>query len=280
MSKIGIIGWGVVGQATGKGFQKAHDVLWHDPYKEGSTSVEDLVEHSEFLFVCVPTPMYSDHSGADLSIVTEAVNTFAPKLSGTQKVLTLKSTVVPGTTTSFAQKYPDVIFAFNPEFLTERTAEKGFLNPDRTLIGTYDKDIAERIKNLYEEILPSDSAYFISDPTTCELAKYSSNVILASKVILANEIYNIAKALDLDYDEVRKMIEADPRMGSNFNVPGPDGDFGFGGKCLPKDIVGFLGLAKSLNVDVSVFEAVWDKNLKIRKNQNWHEIVGAVSKKD
>jgi len=280
MSAIGIIGYGVVGQATGKGFSQAHEVLWHDPYKEGSTSVEDLVRHSEFLFVCVPTPMFSDHSGTDLSIVEKVVETFAPHLEGTDKVLIFKSTVIPGTSKKYREAYPGVNFAMNPEFLTEKQPEQDFLHPDRTLIGAFTPELQNKIKALYQAIYPEDAKYFLSDPTTVELAKYASNALLSAKIILANEIYHVAEALGVNYDDARKMIEADPRIGGHLRVPGPDGDLGFGGKCFPKDLVGFLGLAKSLNVDLSVFDSVWKKNLKVRKNQDWHEIAGAVTIKD
>lgn len=283
--KVGIIGYGVVGQATGKGFSNAHDVLWHDPYRDGpsktdtSTSVDDLVEHSEFLFVCVPTPMFSDHSGTDLSIVESVVEEFAPKLVDTEKVFILKSTVIPGTTKRFSEKHKGVNFAMNPEFLTEKQPEYDFLHPDRTLIGVFNERVGERIKEIYKKIYEQGAKFFISDPTTVELAKYASNVLLSAKIILANEIYHVAQALDVDYDKVREMVQADPRIGGHLKVPGPDGDLGFGGKCFPKDIVGFLGLAKSLEVDLSVFEEVWKKNLKLRKNQDWHEIKGAVTLK-
>lgn len=284
MAKVGVIGYGVVGQATGKGFSRVHDVLWHDPYKNppagevgGSTSVEDLVKHSEFLFVCVPTPMFSDYSGTDLSIVEKVVETFVPLLDNTDKILIIKSTVIPGTTAKFAKKYPRVNFAFNPEFLTEAHPEQDFLHPDRTLIGAEDL-VAVRIKALYEAIYPVDAKYFLSDSTTCELAKYVSNALLSAKIILANEVYHVARALKVDYDQVREMVQADLRIGGHLKVPGPDGDLGFGGKCFPKDIVGFLGLARSLDVDLSVFKEVWKKNLEVRKNQDWLEIPGAVTK--
>lgn len=284
MAKLGIIGYGVVGQATGKGFSKAHDVLWHDPYRspsgaETSTSVDNLVSHSEFLFVCVPTPMYSDHSGTDLSIVEDVVKTFAPKLEGTDKVLIIKSTIIPGTTKRFSKEYPNVNFAMNPEFLTEKQPEYDFLHPDRTLIGAFDENVSQRIKALYEEIYLQDAKYFLSDPTTVELAKYGANILLAAKIMLANELYEVAQVLEVDYDKAREMIQADPRIGGHLKVPGQDGELGFGGKCFPKDLVGFLGLAKSLNVDLSVYEAIWKKNLKIRKKHDWQEIPGAVSKK-
>lgn len=256
MSKIGIIGWGVVGQATGKGFSKAYNVLWHDPYREGSTSIDDLVNHAEFLFVCVPTPMFSDHSGTDLSIVESVVEEFAPKISGTDKVLIIKSTVIPGTTKKFSQKYHGVVFAMNPEFLTEKQPEYDFLHPDRTLIGAFDDRVGERIKKLYEAIYEPDAKYFISDPTTVELAKFASNALLSAKIILANEIYHVAQVLGVDYDQAREMIQADPRIGGHLKVPGPDGDLGFGGKCLHPDTRVYTNGGIKLAREVEVGDAV------------------------
>ena len=92
-----------------------------------------------------------------------------------------------------------------------------------------------------------------------------SNLMLASKVLLANEFYEISKAVGANYLDVQKAVESDPRIGTHLGVPGPDGDMGFGGACFPKDMVGIIGLAKSLKLDVSALEAIWKKNLKVQK---------------
>ena len=279
MSKIGIVGWGVVGRAIGEGFRCAHKVLWHDPYKDGSTLLDKLVAKSEFIFICVPTPMFEDFLGIDLGVVDEVVGQIAPRVEGTDKIVIIKSTVLPGTTASFVKKYPKVNVASNPEFLIEKTAKEDFLNPDRTVVGAQ-RDIALRVKKIYEAFLPEDHKYFLTDPTTAELVKYASNVTLASRIGVANEIYQIAQALGVDYGVVRKMVGADWRIGTAMTqVPGPDGDFGFGGKCLPKDMVAFLELEKRLGVDMSVIRAIWEKNLKVRNVRDWERIPGAVSKK-
>lgn len=281
MANIGIIGWGVVGQATGKGFatNKKNKVIRYDKYRKGGNSLEQVIEKSKFIFVCVPTPMFHDHSGIDLSIVDEVVDIVAPKIKGTEKLLIIKSTVLPGTTARYAEKYSRVHFVMNPEFLTEKRANWDFLHPDRTVIGALDKKDAERLKYLYLTILPRASAFFLTDPTSAELAKYMSNIMLVGKIMLANEFYAMAVALGIDYDSVREMVEADPRIGSHIRVPGHDGDLGFGGKCLPKDMVAFLSLGKKLGVDLSVLETIWKKNLKLRKKHDWNEISGVVSKK-
>ncbi|MBI4033328.1 MAG: UDP-glucose/GDP-mannose dehydrogenase family protein, partial [Candidatus Blackburnbacteria bacterium] len=252
-------------------------VFWYSRSKKSPWTPSEVISSSEFLFVCVPTPIYSDYSGIDPSIVDSVVFDVASKVSGTDKILIIKSTVIPGTTAGYAKKYPKVKFAMVPEFLTEKTPEYDFLHPARTIIGAFDKNVAERIKKLHQPVLPKDSPYFLTDPTSAELAKYMSNTMLAAKVLLANEYYALSQKLGVNYDSVRKMVEADKRVGTHLRVPGPDGDLGFGGKCFPKDIVALLGLGRALKVDLSALEAIWKKNLKIRKNRDWEEIPGAVS---
>ena len=89
----------------------------------------------------------------------------------------------------------------------------------------------------------------------------------------------MSKAVGANYLDVQKAVEADPRIGSHLGAPGPDGDFGFGGACFPKDTIGILGIAKKLKVNMSVLQAVWDKNLKVRKNKDWEEMPQAFNKK-
>jgi len=277
-TKIGIVGWGVVGRAVGEGFakNKENEVLWYTR-TPGPWSREEVIKESEFLFVCVPTPMFDDYSGIDLSVVNEVVNFIAPKISGTDKILTIKSTVIPGTTAAFAKKYPKVNFAMNPEFLTEANAPWDFMHPDRTVIGTLSQPVAGRLTGLYRDLLGADQKIFITDPTTAEMVKYMSNACLASKVIFANEMYDLSTALGVKYEEVKEMVAADPRIGPNhLDVTTVRG---FGGKCFPKDVVALLAYAKEKNVDMSVLKEVWEKNLKIRKVKDWEEIKGAVNGK-
>lgn len=281
MAKIGIIGYGIVGKATGEGFKTAgHSILFHDKFKE-SESLESVVVGSDFIFICVPTPTLLGDGGIDLSIVYEVVDAVARVMqdsqNGKQKIIVIKSTVIPGTTANLAKKYPKVSFAVNPEFLRENKAEWDFLHPDRTIIGAKNRGVAEEVKRLHQTILQKKSKYFVTDPTTAEFAKYMSNVFLAVKTLIANEFYALAGALGVSYDKAREMVEADPRIGGHIKVPGPDGSFGFGGKCFPKDMVALLALGRKLNVDLSVLEKIWEKNLKIRGNHDWKEIKGAMS---
>ncbi len=277
---IGVIGYGYVGRATGEGFatSPANKIFWFDKFKKSPNTLSEVIDKSDFIFICVPTPIFEDYSGMDMSIVEGVIGQVAPKVSGTDKILIIKSTSLPGTTKKMAEKYPGVNFVMNPEFLTQKNANADFLKPFRTVIGCDNTDVGLRVQKLYETILPKGQPYFIISSTSAELVKYMSNLVLASKILLANEFYDLAQKVGANYQDVRAAVEADPRIGKHLGVPGPDGDRGFGGACFPKDMVGILGLAKDLKVDVSALDAVWKKNLKIRENRDWEALPQAFKK--
>jgi UDPglucose 6-dehydrogenase len=275
MATLGIIGWGVVGQATGKGFGRKHKIIWNNKSDKGSTPVAEICQKSDFVFLCLPTPMKADYLGIDLSIMNKVVDEVTPLLANTNKPLIVKSTVIPGTTASYAKKYPKVQFAMNPEFLTEVNAPWDFLHPDRIVIGALNEDVANRIARLHRDVMGYGVKIFTTDLTTAELVKYMSNTFMATKVIFANEMADLADKLGINYNDVAEMVGADERIGKSFLKKTPFA--GFGGKCFPKDTVAILGLANKLKVDLSILQAVWKKNLKIRKVRDWQGIKGAVN---
>lgn len=281
MSNIGVIGWGFVGQATGKGLakNKKNKIFVYDKQRTSPLTLEEVVKKSEFIFICVPTPMHSDYSGMSMAIVEEVAGQIAKVAKGTEKIAIVKSTVLPGTTKGFIKKYPKVNWVMNPEFLTQNNANWDFAHPYRTVLGVSGQRTGDRLKKLYRTILPKDHPFYVMDVTSAELTKYMSNNILAAKVLLADEFYFLANKVGANYEDVRKAVEADPRIGTHLRVPGPDGDVGFGGACFPKDMIGILGLAKKLKVDMSALSAVWQKNLKIRKNRDWEHMTSAFRRK-
>ena len=98
------------------------------------------------------------------------------------------------------------------------------------------------------------------------MVKYFLNTFLATKVSFANEIYQICKALDIEYNNVLDLVVHDPRLTkSHFLVPGPDGQYGFGGVCFPKDINALISVCKQNNIDSTVLSAAWNKNLLVRE---------------
>lgn len=280
MNNIGIIGYGFVGEATGSGFagSKKNKVFWFDKYKKSANTFDEVVEKSEFIFVCVPTPMFRDYSGMDMSIVESVLDLIVPRVFNSQKIVIIKSTSLPGTTEKYAKKYPKVNFAMNPEFLTQANAKKDFLNPARTVIGVNNSQIGDRIKQLYKTILPKDQKYFITGFTEAEVIKYMSNLMLASKVLLANEFFMLSKHVGANYNEIYPAVSADPRIGTHLAVPGSDGDLGFGGACFPKDMLGLLSFSNQKKIDMSALSAIWKKNLKIRKVRDWEHMDNAFGR--
>lgn len=270
---IGIIGYGIVGQAVHYGFSRAN-IRVYDRYKD-TESLETVVADSEYIFIGLPTPTMADESGIDLSIVDEMVGEIAKLASETDKIVIIKSTVTPGTTVKYIKKYPKLLFCFNPEFLRESSFLSDFVNTDRIVIGAESDEIFRRVSSLYQSITPMVPIYY-TDPTTAEMVKYMANCFLATKVIFANEMYDICGEIGVKYEEVKKMVVADRRI--------EDGHLdittlrGFGGKCFPKDLLSLRAMAKSKGVDTALLDAVWKKNLVIRKVRDWEEIPFAVSK--
>jgi UDPglucose 6-dehydrogenase len=270
---IGIIGYGIVGQAVHYGFSRAN-VRIYDKYKD-TEGLESVVANSEYIFIGLPTPTMADESGIDLSIVDEMVKKIAKLASGTDKIVIIKSTVTPGTTAKYIKKYPRLLFCFNPEFLRESSFLSDFVNTDRIVIGAESDDVFRRVSSLYQSITPLVPIYY-TDPTTAEMVKYMANCFLATKVIFANEMYDICEKIGVKYEEVKKMVVADKRI--------KDGHLdittlrGFGGKCFPKDLLSLRAMAKAKGVDTAILDAVWKKNIKIRKVRDWEEIPFAVSK--
>ena len=271
---IGIVGYGIVGQAVEYGF-KSEKIFIYDKYKN-YLPLEEVCQNSEFIFICVPTPILDDGSGIDLSIVEENVDAIAKFIEGTDKIIVIKSTSVPGTTARLSKKYPNVNFAFNPEFLTEANFLEDFVNSDRCVIGALDDLTSRRLVSLYKKHFPK-MPIFQSDPTTAEMVKYMANCYLATKVIFANEMFDLCEKLGIKYEEVKKLTVADHRIfDSHLDVTTMRG---FGGKCFPKDMMALIGLADQLGVETELLDTAWKKNLKIGKVKDWEEIPFAVTKK-
>ena len=270
--RIGIIGYGFVGQAVAYGFSN-HEIHIYDKYKEYET-LPAVVENSDYIFVCLPTPIKEDESGIDLTIMNDNIKDLAKLTKNSDKILIIKSTVIPGTTAGYMKKYPRSLFCFNPEFLREASFLQDFVNPDRVVVGATNDQVSRRVSALYQAVLPL-APIFQTDPTTAEMVKYMANCFLATKVIFGNEMFEICEKIGVRYEEVKKMVVADKRiLDGHLDVSTLRG---FGGKCFPKDLLALRAMAKSKGVETKILDAVWAKNLKIRKVRDWNEIPFAVS---
>ncbi len=229
---VGMIGVGVVGMASADTFGKVHKLFLYDKYKDCGSTLKEVAQNSEVIFICVPTPMLKSGE-IGLLAVYESVKSLNEHMSDEDEtVIVIRSTAVSGSTNKLAETFPSRNFAVNPEFLTEANPSKDFSNSERVIIGVEEDNVFEKVKKVYEDAgfkCPIVKTSF----KVAEMAKYTSNCFLAAKASFANEIYDICQAIDVDYNEVVKLVLYDSRIGkSHWQVPGPDGDFGWGGKCL------------------------------------------------
>ena len=268
---VGVIGIGFVGESQAFAFGPTSNVFLYDLDPLKSTHKLNKVLESDFVFVCVPTPMNDDGS-QNKDFIN---NVFKKSKKG--PIYIIKSTVIPGTTKNIQSNYPDLDIIFSPEFLTERTSKLDILTQTRIILGG-DSILTNKVRKLFEQRF-MNKTIIETDSTTAEFIKYMNNTFFASKVSIINEFYRLAKKVGVDWDTALYGFTSDQRIGdSHLHVPGPDGKLGFGGTCFPKDINAFISLAKKYNVNMNILEAAWKTNLEVRPEEDWKELKGrAVS---
>jgi len=267
---IGIIGQGFVGNAVYQKFKLFFDVYTFDIKNSLSNSnFDEICEKCEIVFVCVPTPMNVDGT-CDTSVVKKILSDLN-KISKT--IVVNKSTVPPGTTEKFNMLFKNLKILFNPEFLTERNAVDDFNNQNRIILGG-PVEATTLLKQIYSKVFPN--AYVIKTGSThAEMIKYFTNAFLSTKVSFANEMHELCKKLNLDYDKVVEYSTLDERLGkSHWAVPGPDGDLGFGGHCFPKDLSAIIKITEKLKTTNNVLKATLSTNDLVRNNRDWEKMKG------
>jgi len=279
MFKIGIIGNGFVGSAIASGFALHADVYVYDVDPKRTINTFKEVLECEFIFICVPTPMNINNSNKiDLSIVRSVFKRISEH-NNKNTIFILKSTVTPGTTNKLSAEFSNLNIVFNPEFLTERTARLDFINTSRIVIGGK-QDLCQRVKTLYRDRF-QHTKIVCTDATSAEFTKYMCNSFFSTKISFLNEMRQAVDKLGLDWDNIIQGFLLDGRIGnSHTDVPGHDGNFGFGGKCFPKDLNAFINFFNDINIKPTVLSAVWEKNLEVRQELDWEKIEGATSKGD
>lgn len=263
-TRIAILGHGYVGQATSHALSPIATVRWHDPARPGSEPLDDLLAWAELIFVCVPTPSGPDGS-ADLTAVREALDALAER--DVRAPILLKSTLPPGATEALAAERPGLALAAHPEFLRERHHLADAESPARLVFGWttgFGEAHRERVRSLFGGRFPAVPQVELS-ATQAELLKLSANALFGVKVSLANELAELAAALGEAWEPVRAGLVLDPRVGDgHLAVPGPDGELGFGGACLPKDLAALLASSARRGQALPVVEAALSANRERR----------------
>jgi UDPglucose 6-dehydrogenase len=224
--RIGVVGAaGVVGTAMRK--LCGPETVAYDS-KPGYSQDRNAVNACDAVFVCVPSPMDADGS-CDTSIVEDVVSWIEAPL------IILRSTVAPGTTDRLRRTYGKRI-VFQPEYLGETPAHVFGNMAERSFVvlGGATEDTS-RAADLYKHYYNSMVYFYFCDALTAEVAKYMENSFYAVKVTFVNEFFDVAQAHGVDFNLLREIWLADPRISRDHTFVYP-GERGFSGKCLPKDV--------------------------------------------
>jgi len=229
-----------------------------------TTSYDEAMQDAEFIFIAVGTPS-GDGGEADLAHVEDAAVSVAQRIHRPIVIIN-KSTVPIGTgdwvadIVRGAMPDPDVPFwvVSNPEFLREGSGVYDCMNPDRVVLGSTNREAAERVAELY---YPLHAETIITDLRTAEMIKYASNAFLATKISFINEMSNICESLGADVKEVARGMGSDGRINPQFLGAG----IGWGGSCFPKDVKALAHMASTHGTHPQMLRAVMEINYDQRK---------------
>lgn len=252
--KFGIIGYGFVGKAQAK-FWGEENCIIHDP-SHGFKNRALINKDCDLGFICVPTPMKADGS-CDISIVEETIAWLETP------VIIIRSTIPPGTTDYLVNKYKKNII-FEPEYLGE-TALHPYLDlrkRDFIILGG-ERRVCDVVVMYMQHLMHPNTRFYLTDAKTAELVKYMENTFLGTKVVFCNEFYEIAKTLNIDYNELRELWLADSRIGRSHTFVYPD-KRGFAGKCLPKDINAIVKKLEESGYEAKFIKAVLENNERLK----------------
>lgn len=241
--RIVIAGNGIVGGNMRKIFPEA---VIHDPPKGVIAT-----ERYHVAFICVPTPC-KESGECETSIVEEAIDQV------NADIYCVRSTVPPGTCARLSEQLNKNI-VFMPEYYGE-TVHANNYKYDFIILGGSIKNTAY-IADLYKRINTGDLRIFQTTFETAELVKYMENCFLGIKVTFCNEFYRIAKTIGVNYEELREMFIADPRIGRSHTFVYEDTPY-YDSKCLNKDIPALIEFASSVGIDATLMKAVRATNDK------------------
>lgn len=295
MITVGIIGNGFVGNAITHGIKKKDVcVRVYDIDESRCTHSYEETINSHYVFVCLPTPMTDVEGGeCNLSLIEEffddlpankkegGVNVTGSSMPAPMgevvmeddlTIFIIKSTVPIGTTRGLSEKYPDLHIVHSPEFITAANAVDDFVHSERHVLGG-NVFLTDAVERLYKWCFPATPVHVMSSDES-EAVKYISNVALALKVSFFTEMRVLCDTLELDWQSIIGAVTADGRIGaSHTDVPGTDGQYGFGGHCFPKDFTALIDTMKKNGVPVGILEAAWKENKDIREVWGWEKSV-------
>jgi UDPglucose 6-dehydrogenase len=255
--KIGLLGRGTVGKAVYEGLEYlGHEMSFFDPAYEGSTLADVL--DTDCVFICVPTDQAAN-GDCDTSIVDHVVKELDD--NGYTGLVSIKSTVIPGTTDRLQKQYPKLRMSMVPEFLRAKSALADFVyNHDLLVVGTYTREDADLLIEIHGSF-PENIARVT--PTEAEVIKYFNNVHHAMSVTFANITYDVCNKLGANYMNVYKAITKRDCINPAYLMANKNMR-GYGGHCLPKDTSAWNNLIQNLELPYTLIQSVIDDNEKVK----------------
>ncbi|WP_342430871.1 UDP-glucose/GDP-mannose dehydrogenase family protein [Neobacillus sp. FSL H8-0543] len=215
-----------------------------------TTSLSEGITGAEIIIIAVGTPQ-ADDGAADLSYLEQAAKDLSPNLVQ-GSIVVIKSTVPVGTNDSIKKLIESytgfkIHMISNPEFLRQGSAIQDTMKADRIIIGSENKEMAEKVKAMYR---PLDVPVIVTSTRSAEMIKYASNAFLATKISFINEIANLSEAVGADVEDVAKGMGMDKRIGKAFLKAG----IGYGGSCFPKDVKALLHTAGQMGMNFGLLK--------------------------
>lgn len=274
--KVGICGKGFVGGALFDYLKSVHkdiEITCYDidPDKKDCTQKIADLHDSDIVFVCVPTPTINGNQEKESLIdVLTALSRIELK-DGTPIII--RSTILPGTTEAFSISFPELNISNMPEFLREACALQDMKDQPSIILGFTKPNPDNRAKtiNAIYNLFP-EKTLRTDDSIEVEMAKYIHNLFLATKVTFFNEIYEACLRNSISFESAVALADiAGKKIGlSHTTVPGPDGLFGFGGHCFPKDMASFIKKFSSHYSPLFMLKAAYAGNLLRRDDLSTH----------
>lgn len=272
--KIGFIGQGFVGKSYADDFESRGFAVVRYALEPAYAGNRDQIAECDIVSISVPTP--TTPAGLDISII-EAVL----PLVGVGKTAVIRSTILPGTTERFQQKFPRIIILHAPEFLLEASAAQDAARPAMNIIGLALESAVHREKAAeLLSVLPQARNNFIMPARDAELMKFIHNTHGYMRIVYTNLMYDLAEKIGCDWGTIRGVMDADPMLSPYYNKPIHKNGRGAGGACFIKDFAAFHQFYMANVQDpkyLAILENLEAKNLELLaatgKNQ---DIVEAV----
>lgn len=248
--------------------KEAHD----NGLMSATTVAAEAIMQTEVSFIVVGTPS-SPEGHLNLTYVYNVAGRIGralkDKFAGDKKpenmhLIAIRSTVLPGTNKKVGEiiehesglkRGKDFTIVSNPEFLREGTSVHDYFNPPLTLVGTDSKYAENVFREMYKDI---NGEFVCTEIKVAEMMKYVNNTYHALKIVFANEVGNICKAVNVDSHKVMEIFCKDKQLNISpyYFKPG----FAYGGSCLPKDMKALKTLAHDKYVPVPVIDAISQSN--------------------